>query len=125
MCKTRIGGMAQAVEHLPSKCEALNSSLSTTKKEINSYFSKNQTGAQGQQCTPVILTTQEAEIRIMVRIQPAWVNISQNSILIPNTKRAGRMAQVIECLLCKHKALSSSPNTDHPQKIEQNYHMIQ
>jgi hypothetical protein len=33
-CYYRAGGVAQGVEHLPSKCEILNSNLSTGKKKI-------------------------------------------------------------------------------------------
>jgi hypothetical protein len=44
--------------------------------------------------------------------KPAWVNSSQDPILkIPNTKRAGRVAQVVDCLLNKCETLSSNPNT--------------
>jgi hypothetical protein len=36
--KKWLGGMAQVVERLPSKCEALGSNLSTTKKKKNSNW---------------------------------------------------------------------------------------
>jgi hypothetical protein len=51
---------------------------------------------------PVILTTQEAEIRrIMVQSQPGKIHNTKN--------RAGRMAQVIGCRPSKYKFLSSNP----------------
>jgi hypothetical protein len=55
----------QAVEHLPSKCEALSSNSSTAKKE-----KKIQSGPV-QWLKPGILSTLEEEIkRITVQVQP-------------------------------------------------------
>jgi hypothetical protein len=51
---------------------------------------------------PIILATWEAEIRIVVRGQ-----LSKNQApipKIPNTKRAGRVAQVVEHLPSNHEA---------------------
>jgi hypothetical protein len=68
--------------------------------------------ARHQWLMSVFLATQEAEIRrIVVRSQP-WANSSRDSISkkITRPKRTGDMAQVVECLLCKHDTLSSNPN---------------
>jgi hypothetical protein len=66
---------------------------------------------------PVILATWEAEIRrIMVGCQPAqivWETLAQK---ISNTKKIGRMYQVIEHLPSKHEALSSNPSTTKKKK---------
>jgi signal recognition particle GTPase len=37
---------------------------------------------------------------------------------IIKAKRAGGMAQVVECLPCKHKALSSNSNTTKKEREE-------
>jgi hypothetical protein len=68
---------------------------------------------------PVILVTQEAEIRrIVVQSQPQ-ANSSQDPISkIPNTKRANRVAQVTECLPSKHEALSTNPSITKKKKKE-------
>jgi hypothetical protein len=51
--KNRVGSMAKVVEHLPSKCEALNSSPNTVKKKTN----KQVTGAGGVvQCVECFLS---------------------------------------------------------------------
>jgi hypothetical protein len=62
--------MAQVIERLPNNCEALSSNSSITKKKkihlLNTIFAF----ARHQWLTPVILATQEAEIRrIMVQSQ--------------------------------------------------------
>jgi hypothetical protein len=61
---------------------------------------------------PVILSTQETEIRrIMVQSQP-WENSSCDTILKKlNTTRPGGATQVVKHLPFKHGALSSSPST--------------
>jgi hypothetical protein len=60
--------------------------------------------------TLVILATLEAEIRrITVGSQPRQIVCETLSQKIPNTKkRTGRVAQVVERLPSKHKALSSN-----------------
>jgi hypothetical protein len=62
--------------------------------------------------TPGILATQEAEIRrISVQSQPGKIDretLSQKNI---SQNKAGGVAQVIECLPRKCKALSSNPST--------------
>jgi hypothetical protein len=56
----------------------------------------------------VILATQEAEIRrILVQSQQVvYENLLWKK---PNTKRAGRMVQVVKYLPSNHEALSSNP----------------
>jgi hypothetical protein len=39
----RAGGMAQAVEHLPSKCKTLNSNPGTTEKMVKTVGCRNYT----------------------------------------------------------------------------------
>jgi hypothetical protein len=44
-------------------------------------------------------------------LRPAWANRSQDPICkITTVKWTGPVVQAIECLLCKHKALSSNPS---------------
>jgi hypothetical protein len=58
----RAGRVAQVVEHLPSKCEALSSNLNTGKKKVCWELVAS---------LYVILATQGAEImRITVQTQP-------------------------------------------------------
>jgi hypothetical protein len=66
---------------------------------------------------PVILATQEAEIRrIAVQRQP-WANSSRDPISkIPNTKQCWRMGQVVEHLPSKREALSSNFTTEDKKK---------
>jgi hypothetical protein len=60
---------------------------------------------------PVILTTWEAEIRRIGHSRPAWANSLRDPISkITRAKRMGVVAQTVECLLCKHEALSSNSN---------------
>jgi hypothetical protein len=48
---------------------------------------------------------------------PAWANSPRDPISkISNTKRAGRGAQVVECLPSKCEALSSNANTTKKEK---------
>jgi hypothetical protein len=59
---------------------------------------------------PIILATQETDIRRMVVPSQAQANSSQDPISkTPSQKRAGRMAQVLECLPSNHEALSQTP----------------
>jgi hypothetical protein len=61
---------------------------------------------------PVILATQEAEIRrIVVQSQPGVNDYETLSQKHPTQKRAGEVAQVIQHLPSKCKALNSSPST--------------
>jgi hypothetical protein len=67
--------------------------------------------------TPVILAIQKAEIRRITVWSWPWENSLWEPILkIPNTKRAGRVAQVAECPPSKHEALSSTPSTTQKKK---------
>jgi hypothetical protein len=66
---------------------------------------------------PIILATQEAEIRrITVRSQAGQIACEILSRKNPSQKRAGGMPQVIEHLPTKGEALSSDPSTTLPQK---------
>jgi hypothetical protein len=54
-----------------------------------------------------MLATWEAEIRrIMAEGQP-WQMVCET----PSPKWSGDIVQVMECLLCKHEALSSNPSS--------------
>jgi hypothetical protein len=66
---------------------------------------------------PIILVTQEAEIRRIMYSKPVWAKSSENlSRKYPTQKRTSRVVQMVEC---KHEALSSRPNT-----IKKKRHMI-
>jgi hypothetical protein len=66
---------------------------------------------------PIILATQEAEIRrISVQNRPGQIvheTLSQKHSI---QKMASGVAQVIECLASKHETLSSSPTTAKKEK---------
>jgi hypothetical protein len=65
---------------------------------------------------PVILITQEAEIRkITVRGQPVQSESETLSQKYPTQKRAGRVAQVA-CLTSKYEALSANHSTTKKKK---------
>jgi hypothetical protein len=67
--------------------------------------------------TPVILATQEAGIRrITVQADPRQTVRETPISKILNTKRAGRVTQVVGCPHSKHEALSSNPRTTHIKK---------
>jgi hypothetical protein len=58
----------------------------------------------------LILATWEAEIgRIIVQDQPRQIVWEIPSLEQPEQRQTGGVAQEIECLLCKHRALSSNP----------------
>jgi hypothetical protein len=66
---------------------------------------------------PVILATQEAEIRrTVVQSQPGQIVLKILSQKYPMQKRAGRMAQVLEHLSNQHEVLSSNPSTIKKKK---------
>jgi hypothetical protein len=66
---------------------------------------------------PVILATQEAETRrIVVQRQPRQTVHGTLSCKYPTQKRAGRVAQMAECLPSKGEALSSNPSTTYTKK---------
>jgi hypothetical protein len=79
------------------------------------YEIKNRSYTTCGWLTPVILPTQEAEIRIMVQSQTeansSWDLISKN-----NTKHASRVAQVVEGLPSKYEALSSNQYPPYQKK---------
>jgi hypothetical protein len=66
---------------------------------------------------PVILITQEAEIR-RTEVQSQLGQVVHETLprKYPTQKRASRVAQVVEDLPSKHEALSSVP----PKKTKQN-----
>jgi hypothetical protein len=65
-----------------------------------------------QWLTPLILATQEAEIRrISVPGQPGQIVCEILSRKHPTQKMAGEAVQVVECLPTKYKTLSSNPST--------------
>jgi hypothetical protein len=58
---------------------------------------------------PLILSTWEAKIeRIVVQRQPRKIVHKTPSSKITRAKWTGDMAQAVECLLCKNKALCSN-----------------
>jgi hypothetical protein len=59
---------------------------------------------------PIILATQEAEIRMMVFQNQAEQIVHETLSRIYSTrKRAGRVVQLVKCLPSKHEALNSKP----------------
>jgi hypothetical protein len=65
---------------------------------------------------------QEIEIRkIMVQSQPQANSSPDPTLKIPNEKQGWESGSSNECLPCKHKALSSSPNTTCTHKILQGF----
>jgi superfamily II helicase len=67
----------------------------------------------------ILLTTQEAKIRrIKIRGQsPGQITCETLSRKYPIQNKAGGVAQVVECLLSKHEALSSNSSTEKRKKI--------
>jgi hypothetical protein len=65
---------------------------------------------QGQWLILVILATREAEIGRMEVQGQHRQTVHETISKIPRTKWTGSVAQVMECLLCKCKALSSNPS---------------
>jgi hypothetical protein len=64
-----------------------------------------------------ILAIWEAEIRRILSLRPDWANSLKNFISkITRAKWTGGMAQAIECLLCKCKALSSNTSSTKKRK---------
>jgi hypothetical protein len=71
---------------------------------------------------PVILATQEAEIRrIKVRSQLRQIVYKTLSWKYPIQERASGVTQVVECLLSKIEALSSNRSAAKKTKQQQNY----
>jgi hypothetical protein len=72
---------------------------------------RSEWGARCQWLLPAILATWEADIRRIVIWGHPGGNSSQDPIFkITRAKWTGGVAQAVECLLCKLKALSSNPN---------------
>jgi hypothetical protein len=66
---------------------------------------------------PIILATQEAEIRgIVVQSQPREIVHETPSQKYPTQKRAGAVPQGVECQPSKREALSSNPSTTKKKK---------
>jgi hypothetical protein len=79
--------------------------------------------ARCQWLTPIILATQEAEIkRIEVRSQPEQIVLKTLSRKYPTQKKAGEVAQVVECLLSKHKAKFKTPGPPKNKRIKECIH---
>jgi hypothetical protein len=69
---------------------------------------------------PSILATQEVEIRsIAVQCQPGQIVQETLSWKNSSQKRAGGVAQVVECLPRKCEVLSSSPNTTKNERARE------
>jgi hypothetical protein len=61
---------------------------------------------------PIIVATHEADIRRTVVLgQPGKIICKTLSQKYPIQKSSGIVTQVIDCLLRKHKSLSSNPST--------------
>jgi hypothetical protein len=68
---------------------------------------------------PVILTTWEAEIRrIVVQGQPRQIVCETPISKMIRAKWTESSDEVVECLLCKCKALSSNPSPTKERKKE-------
>jgi hypothetical protein len=95
-------------------------SLSSNEKlNSNEYLSPLKYKIQGQvpvahSCNPSYSRSRNQED---CSSRLTWVNIWRDIISkIPNTKRASRVAQVVECLPSKHEAMSPNPNTMKKKK---------
>jgi hypothetical protein len=68
---------------------------------------------------PVILATWGAEIRRIMGSRLAGANSSQDPISkITTTKWTGGVAQAVECLLCKCKALNANASPSKNKKTK-------
>jgi hypothetical protein len=66
--------------------------------------------------TPLILTVWEADIGRM-QFKAIWANSLHDPIsTVAIAKWAGGVAQVTECLLCKHQTVSSNPRPTHKKR---------
>jgi hypothetical protein len=64
---------------------------------------------------PIIVATWETEIRrIMVQVQPGQIVHETHISKITRAKWTGDVA--VECLLCKHRAMSSNPSPTKKNK---------
>jgi hypothetical protein len=95
------GGVARVVECLPSKDKAPSSNPSTPRKEKR----KEPTLAKHRWLTPIILATQEAEIRRILVPSQSWQTVSEKT----HHKKG-----LVEWL--KVKALSSNTSTTKKKK---------
>jgi hypothetical protein len=93
----RAGGMAHPHECLLSKCEALSSKPQLLPKYLacfNQNDIKKDHGPECQWLTPIILATQEAEMRrIEARSQPGQIVLETLSWKNPSQKRTDGVAQ--------------------------------
>jgi hypothetical protein len=84
-----------------------------------SVFFKEVKPARCQWLTPVILATQEAEIRRIVNQSQSQANSLRNPISKKSIQnRAGGVAQVVVWLPSKCKTLSSSPITTKKKEVK-------
>jgi hypothetical protein len=92
--------------------------------EMINYKVKREPYARCWWLMPVILASQEAEIRrITVQSQPKQIVHETLSWKYPTTKRPGKVDQVIECLPSKCEALSSNSSTAKKKnKKTKNHH---
>jgi hypothetical protein len=91
------------------------------KTHLNKESLKCALTARSWWLTPVILATQDVEIRgIRVQSQPRQIDHEILSQKYPR-KNSG-VAQVIECLPSKCEALSSNPSTKKKKKSVLSYH---
>jgi hypothetical protein len=82
------------------------------------YLSFNRKWPLEPGLTPIILATQEAEIR-RIAVQSQLGQIVPETPILKKKKtqnRAGRVAQVVEHLLCQPEVLSSNPGKKKKKK---------
>jgi hypothetical protein len=80
-------------------------------------FNKSSWIARHQWLTPIIIATQEANIRrILVQGQHRKVAHETTSSKLARAKWTADVAQVVEPLLCKPEALNSNPSPSPPKK---------
>jgi hypothetical protein len=79
----------------------------------------NWAGCQG--LNSVILAIWEAQIRRTVQGQTRQIVQETPISKITREKWTGGVVKVVECLLCKHEALSSNPSSTKKKKVKLNW----